>query len=108
MLCRWKRTSLPHHQAMELLGVYHLRGLLFYRDLFRVRTTLGYAVFLTEKPSLAQSTVSQHLKVLKSAGLIKGTIEGKQSKYCIHQQNFKKLMTYFSDFTNVIDCSYKC
>lgn len=57
---------------------------------------------------LAQSTVSQHLKVLRDAGLIKGTVDGKQSKYCIHQQNFKKLLTYFNDFTTVIDCSYKC
>ena len=32
---------------------------------------------------LAQSTVSQHLKELKSAGLIKGTVEGVKSCYCI-------------------------
>lgn len=33
--------------------------------------------------SLAQSTVSQHLKVLKEAGLIAGTIEGPRSCYCL-------------------------
>ncbi len=32
---------------------------------------------------LAQSTVSQHLKVLKDAGLIRGTIDGPKSCYCI-------------------------
>ena len=32
---------------------------------------------------LAQATVSQHLKELKSAGLIKGEIEGKKSCYCL-------------------------
>lgn len=32
---------------------------------------------------LAQSTVSQHLKVLKEAGLITGTIEGPRSCYCL-------------------------
>ncbi|WP_428029504.1 ArsR/SmtB family transcription factor [Ancylobacter sp.] len=33
--------------------------------------------------ALAQSTVSQHLKVLKEAGLITGTIEGPRSCYCL-------------------------
>ena len=33
---------------------------------------------------LAQSTVSQHLKELKAAGLISGTVEGAKSCYCIN------------------------
>ena len=33
--------------------------------------------------SLAQSTVSQHLKVLREAGLIQGEIEGPATSYCI-------------------------
>jgi ArsR family transcriptional regulator, arsenate/arsenite/antimonite-responsive transcriptional repressor len=37
---------------------------------------------------LAQSTVSQHLKVLKEAGLIKGEIEGPAVCYCIDQEAF--------------------
>lgn len=32
---------------------------------------------------LAQSTVSQHLKVLKDVGLIRGTVEGPHSCYCL-------------------------
>lgn len=32
---------------------------------------------------LAQSTVSQHLKALKEAGLIRGTIEGRRTCYCL-------------------------
>jgi ArsR family transcriptional regulator, arsenate/arsenite/antimonite-responsive transcriptional repressor len=35
---------------------------------------------------LAQSTVSQHLKVLKEAGLIRGEIEGPATCYCIDQE----------------------
>ena len=35
---------------------------------------------------LAQSTVSQHLKVLKTAGLIKGTIEGPRTCYCLDRE----------------------
>lgn len=40
---------------------------------------------------LAQSTVSQHLKELKTAGLIKGTIDGPKSCYCINREAFEKL-----------------
>ena len=36
---------------------------------------------------LAQSTVSQHLKVLKEAGLIRGEIEGPATCYCIDAEN---------------------
>jgi DNA-binding transcriptional ArsR family regulator len=32
---------------------------------------------------LAQSTVSQHLKILKESGLVKGTIEGPRTCYCL-------------------------
>lgn len=37
---------------------------------------------------LAQSTVSQHLKALKELGLIKGTIDGPKSRYCIDWKVF--------------------
>jgi DNA-binding transcriptional ArsR family regulator len=40
---------------------------------------------------LSQATVSQHLKELKSAGLIKGSIEGNAICYCIDQENFSQL-----------------
>lgn len=39
---------------------------------------------------LAQSTVSQHLKSLKAIGLIKGTIDGPRSRYCIDWKVFAK------------------
>jgi ArsR family transcriptional regulator len=38
---------------------------------------------------LAQSTVSQHLKVLKEAGLIRGEIEGPATCYCIDLDNLE-------------------
>lgn len=39
---------------------------------------------------LAQSTVSQHLKALKEIGLIKGTIDGPRSIYCIDWKVFDR------------------
>lgn len=47
---------------------------------------------------LAQPTVSQHLKELKNAGIIKGTIEGTAICYCINEVTFKKIENYFSVF----------
>ena len=44
---------------------------------------------------LAQPTISQHLKELKNAGLIKGTIEGNAICYCIDEKALKKLQNYF-------------
>ena len=39
---------------------------------------------------LAQSTVSQHLKDLKSSGLVQGEIDGATSCYCINTTNLEK------------------
>jgi DNA-binding transcriptional ArsR family regulator len=43
---------------------------------------------IVEELPLAQSTVSQHLKVLKEAGLIKGEIEGSTVCYCINEKEW--------------------
>jgi DNA-binding HxlR family transcriptional regulator len=42
---------------------------------------------------LAQATVSQHLKVLKEAGLIQGEIDPPRVCYCIHPEAVKRLQT---------------
>ncbi len=48
---------------------------------------------------LAQPTVSQHLKELKNAGLIKGNIEGNAICYCIDEKALSKLQAYFSNMS---------
>lgn len=49
---------------------------------------------------LAQPTVSQHLKELKSVGIIKGNIEGTAICYCLNADTMKKLENYFSGISN--------
>jgi DNA-binding transcriptional ArsR family regulator len=44
---------------------------------------------------LSQPTVSQHLKELKNAGLIKGIIEGTAICYCINEETLAQLQSYF-------------
>lgn len=40
---------------------------------------------------LAQSTISQHLKVLREAGLIQGEVEGPATCYCLNKEGFNWL-----------------
>ena len=49
---------------------------------------------------LAQPTISQHLKELKSLGLIQGTIDGTSVCYCIHKENWTKMKSIMLDFLN--------
>lgn len=44
---------------------------------------------------LAQPTVSQHLKELKNAELIKGNIEGNAICYCLNEEGFNKISSFF-------------
>jgi ArsR family transcriptional regulator len=50
---------------------------------------------LVNELPLAQATISQHLKELKSAGLIKGSVEGKSVCYCIDEKAINTLKAYF-------------
>lgn len=57
---------------------------------------------------LSQSTVSQHLKELKDAGLIKGDIDGVKVCYCIDETEWDKAKFYlnslFGSYTNKVKC----
>lgn len=58
---------------------------------------------IVDELPLAQSTVSQHLKELKNAGLIKGSIEGNTICYCIDEKGIEKLQQYLSHFTSQLN-----
>ena len=55
---------------------------------------------IVNEVQLAQPTVSQHLKELKNAGLIKGSIEGTAICYCIDENTIKELVKYL---TGIVD-----
>jgi ArsR family transcriptional regulator len=46
---------------------------------------------IVDELPLAQSTVSQHLKVLKEAGLVKGEIDGPRVCYCVEPRTLRRL-----------------
>lgn len=64
---------------------------------------------LLEVLPLAQSTVSQHLKELKDAGLIQGEVDPPKVKYCIDADNWKLARDLFQklfkeDFSEINCC----
>lgn len=63
---------------------------------------------IVEELPLSQSTVSQHLKELKEAGLIKGDIDGVKICYCIDEKEWENAKTYlnslFTSYTNKTKC----
>jgi len=56
----------------------------------------------TEIP-LGRSTVSQHLKELKQAGLIQGKVSGKYVKYCICSANLSKIINCLNEFVQKLN-----
>ena len=59
-----------------------------------------YSGDLTEVLPIAKSTLSQHLKELKDAGLIQGEIEAPKIKYCLNKENWKQAQDLFKKFLN--------
>jgi len=57
-----------------------------------------YTGDLMEMLPLAQSTISQHLKELKNAGLIQGEVSPPKIKYCIQKENWAKAKELFEVF----------
>lgn len=55
---------------------------------------------LVEELGLAQATISQHLKELKSIGIIQGSIEGKSVCYCIEEKVWKQIQDHFNILFN--------
>lgn len=73
-----------------------------------VKINACICVDLVEELGLAQATISQHLKELKAAGLIQGTIEGTSICYCIEAKTWKKYKDLFSTFFQDITGSTCC
>jgi len=63
---------------------------------------------IVEELPLSQSTVSQHLKELKEAGLIKGDIDGVKVCYCIDEKEWETAKAYLSSMFDSYTAKNKC
>lgn len=57
---------------------------------------------------LAQPTISQHLKELKNAGLIKGSVDGNSICYCVDENTIQKLQDYFNKISTGLKRKNNC
>lgn len=64
---------------------------------FLIKTKSCVCGDIVDELPLSQSTVSQHLKELKNAGLIKGDIEGPSVCYCIDEKAWSKAKKAIGD-----------
>ena len=70
-----------------------------------IKTNACICNSLVDEIGLAQATISQHLKELKSIGIISGNVEGKRVCYCIDQKNWKITQQKLGDFFQLINTS---
>lgn len=63
---------------------------------------------IVDELPLSQSTVSQHLKELKEAGLIKGEIDGAKICYCINEKEWAEAKKYLFAFLESYSHKTKC
>lgn len=63
---------------------------------------------IVDELPLSQSTVSQHLKELKEAGLIKGDIDGVKVCYCIDEKEWENAKNYLNALFNSYSNKSKC
>lgn len=58
---------------------------------------------IVDELPLSQPTVSQHLKELKLAGLIKGNVEGNAICYCVDEKTIGKIKDYFDSVSSKLE-----
>lgn len=63
---------------------------------------------ITDEVPLSRTTVSQHLKELKNAGLIQGTIDGLTVNYCLNPEAISELKDSMNKFFKEIDYHNCC
>lgn len=60
-----------------------------------------YSGDLSKELPIAKSTLSQHLKELKKAGLIQGEIEAPKIRYCLNRKNWEEAQLLFKEFFKI-------
>ncbi len=99
-------TSEQNELAMLTKAMGHPARIAILQHLIKVKACVCGDI-VDELP-LAQPTVSQHLKELKNAGLIKGTIEGNAICYCIDTDTWNRykniLENLFGSYKSESNC----
>jgi DNA-binding transcriptional ArsR family regulator len=99
-------TEKQNRLAQMMKALAHPARIAILQEL--IRTNACICGELVNDLGLAQATISQHLKELKSAGLIKGQIEGTRVCYCINEkawkQHARELEAFFGAYKPASEC----
>jgi DNA-binding transcriptional ArsR family regulator len=99
-------TDVQNEMAIKLKALAHPARIAIMEHLCQVNSCICGAI--VDALPLAQPTISQHLRELKNAGLIKGTIEGTAICYCIDEKGMAQLQTYFNQFAARLEDKNQC
>jgi len=72
---------------------------------FLSRTKTCISGDISEELPLSRTTVNQHLKELKDAGLIRGTVEGVKTNYCLDYTKVDQMKNILTSFMTEIETS---
>lgn len=89
-------TQKQNELAAMAKAIAHPARIAILQELLKTNTCICGE--LVGELGLAQATISQHLKELKTAGLIQGTIEGTSVCYCIDPKTWKRYRLLFAQF----------
>ena len=92
-------TAKQNHLAQMMKVLAHPARIAILQEIISLRACVNGS--LVEKLGLAQPTISQHLKELKNAGIIKGSVEGTTINYCIDERTWARYRDEFSKFFSI-------
>ena len=99
-------TEKQNRLALMMKALAHPARIAILQEL--IKTNACVCGDLVTDLGLAQATISQHLKELKNAGLIKGSIEGTRVCYCINNKVWKQYMKEFESLFSSYEMSETC
>lgn len=99
-------TEEQNRLAVMLKAMAHPARIAILQQIIKANTCI--CGDLVEELGLAQATISQHLKELKTAGIIQGTIEGVSVCYCINPTVWKELQQQLSGFFSTYELKTNC
>jgi len=99
-------TKEQNHLAQLLKAIAHPARIAILQHI--INSNVCICSDLVDELGLAQATISQHLKELKNAGLIQGTIEGASVCYCINSLTWKTLENEIKTFITAYKRTANC
>lgn len=99
-------TDAQNELSNVLKALAHPARVAIVQHLLKVNACIGGE--LVDQLPLAQPTVSRHLRELKDAGIIRGTIEGTKVNYCIDHQRWAEVKTLIGDLFDQSVSDFDC